>query len=49
MNIPDHVSESLKQFLGSEILKLLNFDADADPGSGIFLPLDPRWNNLDPG
>jgi hypothetical protein len=28
-----------KQFVGSKILKL--FDADPDPGSGIFLTLDP--------
>jgi hypothetical protein len=33
MNIPDHVSES-KKFLGFKILKF--FDADPDPGSGIF-------------
>ncbi len=33
MNIPDHISESLKQFLGLKILKFF----DADPGPGIFL------------
>jgi hypothetical protein len=25
------------------------FDEDPDPGSGIFLALDPRWKNSDPG
>jgi hypothetical protein len=25
------------------------FDADADPGSGIFLTLDPGWKNFNPG
>jgi hypothetical protein len=31
-------------------LKILKFfDADADPGSGIFLIRDPVWKNLDPG
>jgi hypothetical protein len=39
MNIPDHIFESLKQFFGLKILKF--FDADPDPGSGIFLILDP--------
>jgi hypothetical protein len=38
MNIPDHLSE--KQFLGIKILKI--FYAHPDPGSGIFLTLDPR-------
>jgi hypothetical protein len=33
MNIPDHISESLKQFFGLKILKF--FDADPDLGSGI--------------
>jgi hypothetical protein len=36
MNIPDYISES---FFGLKILKF--FDADPDPGSGIFLTLDP--------
>jgi hypothetical protein len=36
MNIPDHISESLETvFFGLKILKF--FDADPDPGSGIFL------------
>jgi hypothetical protein len=36
MNIPDHISDNLKtNFLG-----ILQF-FDADPGSGIFLTLDP--------
>ena len=29
------------------MLKL--FDADPDPGSGIFLTLDPVWKNSNPG
>jgi hypothetical protein len=47
MNIPDHISESLKTNFGLNILQF--FDADADPGSGIFLTLDPGWKNSDPG
>jgi hypothetical protein len=39
MNIPDNISESLKRIFG---LKILNFFAvDPDPGSRIFLTLDP--------
>jgi hypothetical protein len=38
MNIPDHISESLEKFFGIKKLKFI--DADADPGSGIFLTLD---------
>jgi hypothetical protein len=41
MNIPDHISESLKILLELKILKF--FDADPDPGSGNFLILDPVW------
>jgi hypothetical protein len=37
MNIPDHIFE--KQFFRFKILKF--FDTDAEPGSGIFLTLDP--------
>jgi hypothetical protein len=40
-NIPDHISESLEKFVGLKILKF--FDVDPDPGSGIFLTLDPGW------
>jgi hypothetical protein len=47
MNIPDHFSESLETVFWLKILKL--FDADAVPGSGIFLTLDPGWKNSDPG
>jgi hypothetical protein len=36
---PRSYSESLETNFGVEILKF--FDADADPGSGIFLTLDP--------
>jgi hypothetical protein len=39
MNIPDLISESLEIVFWLKILKF--FDADADPGSGIFLTLDP--------
>jgi hypothetical protein len=38
MNIPDHISENIEIILWVKILKLF----DADPGSGIFLTLDPR-------
>jgi hypothetical protein len=44
MNVPDHSSESSEIFRAKK-LKFL----DADPGSGIFLTLDPGWKNLDPG
>ncbi len=39
MNIPDHISECLETIFGFKILKF--FDVDSDPGSGIFLTLDP--------
>jgi hypothetical protein len=40
MNIQDHISENLDT----------NFwDKNANPGSGIFLTLDPGWKNSDPG
>jgi hypothetical protein len=39
MNIPDHISESLKTIFGLKIRKL--FYADPDPGTGIFLTLVP--------
>ncbi len=59
MNIQDHISENLETIFGFKILKF--FDADPDPGSGIFLILypvsgiflswipDPIWKNSDPG
>ncbi len=43
MNIPDHISESLETFFELKTLKFFG----ADPGSGIFLTLDPGWKNLD--
>jgi hypothetical protein len=46
MKIPDHISESLKTIFW--VKKILKF-FDADPGSGIFLTLDPGWKNSDPG
>jgi hypothetical protein len=42
INIPEHISE--KQFFGIKIL--VYFDADPDPGSEIFLPLDPGWKKF---
>jgi hypothetical protein len=39
MNIPDHISESVETIFLFKILKF--FDTDPDPGSGIFLTLDP--------
>jgi hypothetical protein len=39
MNIPDHISERLETIFWVRILQF--FDADPDPGSGIFLTLDP--------
>jgi hypothetical protein len=49
LNIPDHISESLEPYFGLKILKF--FDVYPDPGSGIFLTLDPGWKNSywDPG
>ncbi len=35
----DHISESLETIFSVKILKF--YDADLDPGSGIFLTLDP--------
>ncbi len=37
INIPDHIFEGLEIIFGFKILQFL----DADPGSGIFLTLDP--------
>jgi hypothetical protein len=51
MNIPDNFSENLETVLGLKILKF--FEADADPGSGIFSTLNlvpyPKWKNSNPG
>jgi hypothetical protein len=38
-NIPDRNSRAQKQFFGLKIPKF--FDVDPDPGSRIFLTLDP--------
>jgi hypothetical protein len=38
-----------KQFLGLQIPKLLDADPNPNPGSGIFLTLDPGWKNSDTG
>jgi hypothetical protein len=47
MNIPDYFSESLETVL--TVFGVINTYADADPGSGIFLTLDPGWKNSSPG
>jgi hypothetical protein len=39
INIPDDISESLEPIFWVKIIKF--FNADPDPGSGIFLTLDP--------
>jgi hypothetical protein len=38
--------ELIRKSLGLKILKF--FDEDSDPGSGIYLTLDPGWKNSDP-
>ncbi len=38
-DILDHISDGFETIFGIKILKF--FDADPDPGSGIFLTLDP--------
>jgi hypothetical protein len=45
MNNPDHISESLETIFLVKILKFF----DADPGSGIFLALDPGWTKFGSG
>jgi hypothetical protein len=47
VNIPDHISEILETIFQVKILKF--FAANPDPGSGIFLTLDPGWKESDPG
>ncbi len=39
VNNQDHISKSLETIFGVKILQF--FDADPDPGSDIFLTLDP--------
>jgi hypothetical protein len=43
MNIPDHISESLETLIWVKIVEF--FNTDPDPGSRIFLTLDPGWKN----
>jgi hypothetical protein len=43
MNIPDHLPGSLETVFVLKILKF--FDADPDPGSGIFMIRNPGWKN----
>jgi hypothetical protein len=40
----DHISESLETIFGLKVLEF--FDADLDPGSEIFLILDPGWKKF---
>ncbi len=47
MNIPDLIPESLETIFWNRILKF--FDADPDPGSGIFVTPDPGWKIFGPG
>ncbi len=47
MNKPDLISKSLETIFWVKILKF--FYADQDPGFGIYLILDPGWENSDPG
>ncbi len=42
MNKPHHISERLGTIFWVKILKFF----DADPGSGIFLTLDPGWRKF---
>jgi hypothetical protein len=44
---PDHISESLETIIWVKIFKF--FDADPDPGSGIFLTLNPGWEKFGSG
>ncbi len=46
MNIPDHISGSLGTTFWD---KIHLFDADPDPGSGIFVTLDSGWKIFGPG
>jgi hypothetical protein len=39
INIPEHTAESLETIFWLKILKF--YDADPDPGFGIFLTLNP--------
>jgi hypothetical protein len=49
MNNLDDISESLETISWVKILTF--FDADPNPGSGIFFTWirDPEWKNSDPG
>jgi hypothetical protein len=49
MNIPDHISERLETIFGGSIEILKFFNADPDPGSGIFLIRDPGWKKFGSG
>jgi hypothetical protein len=45
MFIPDHISESLETIFWVKNTPI-PIDADPDPGSGIFLTLDPGWKKF---
>ncbi len=47
MNIPGHISESLGTIFGVKILKFI--DTDPDPGSRIYLSLDPGLKKFGSG
>jgi hypothetical protein len=48
VNIPDNIYESLETIFGVKILEF--FDADPDPGSGLFFTVVIGiWNLFDPG
>ncbi len=47
MNNPDHISESLQTIFWVKILEF--FDADPDPGFGIFMNLDPGLKKFGSG
>jgi hypothetical protein len=50
MNIPDHISESLETLIWVKIIEF--FNTDPDPGSIIFLTLDPgrkKFRDKHPG
>jgi hypothetical protein len=48
MNIPDNFSESLDTDFRVKNTYILLY-TDLDPGSEIFMTLDPGWKNSDPG
>jgi hypothetical protein len=47
INIPDYISKTLVTIFGLQIIKF--FVADPDPGSVVFLTMDPGWKNSEQG